>query len=29
MDDYSGSFDPNFSIARLSRSVLARLAREY
>lgn len=29
MDDYSGSFDPNFSIARLSRSALARLAREY
>jgi hypothetical protein len=29
MDDYSGSFDPNFYLGRLSRSALALLGREY
>jgi len=29
IDDYSGPFDPAFSLARLSRKALARLGREY
>lgn len=29
VDDYSGPFDPTFSLARLSRKALARLGREY
>ena len=29
LDDYSGSFEPGFSLARLSRKALARLGREY
>ena len=29
VDDYSGPFDPDFSLARLSRKALARLGREY
>jgi hypothetical protein len=29
LDDYSGPFDPDFRLDRLSRSALARLAREY
>ncbi len=29
MEDYSGPFDPTFSLAHLSRKALARLGREY
>jgi len=29
LDDYSGPFEPDFDLARLSRSALARLGREY
>jgi hypothetical protein len=29
LDDYAGPFDPDFSLARLSRAALARLGREY
>ena len=29
VDDYDAPFDPNWSLARLSRATLARLGREY